>query len=232
MKKTFAALAAALCIVTVAGCGSNQSSSAPKDTKQVTAEKGSTQPGTKLTGNSKTLVFYFSYADNTSLPGKVDADARASRQVRDGKFIGSAGLLASWAADAAKADTYAIVTAKPYPADYDDTFKQGKKEADENARPELAGENLDLAKYDTVYIVFPNWWGNMPLAMQTFFDKYDFAGKTIIPIITHGGSVWSDSLDTMKKLEPQATIKDGIDIPANSVASAKDKIEKFVASQK
>lgn len=236
MKKTLEALVAALCIVTIAGCGGTSTGSS-QDTKQATSssQQGSAQslqPDTKLTGNSKTLVVYFSFADNAPVPSKVDADARASRQVRNGKFIGNAGLLASWVADAAKADTYDVQVAKAYPTDYDDTAKQAKQEAEDNARPELAGENLDLSKYDTIYIVFPNWWGNMPMAMESFFDKYDFAGKTIIPVITHGGSGWSDSLDTMKKLEPNATIKDGLDVHANSVASAQDKVNQFVAGQK
>lgn len=35
--------------------------------------------------------------------------------------------------------------------------------------------------YDTVFIGYPIWWGDMPQALYTFLGEYDFSGKTIIP---------------------------------------------------
>ena len=35
---------------------------------------------------------------------------------------------------------------------------------------------------------YPNWWSDMPMILYTFFDSYDFSGKTIAPFCTSGGS--------------------------------------------
>ena len=42
--------------------------------------------------------------------------------------------------------------------------------------------------YDTVLVGFPIWWYVEPKIIDTFLDSYDFAGKTVIPFATSGGS--------------------------------------------
>ena len=49
-----------------------------------------------------------------------------------------------------------------------------------------------MKDYDTVIVAFPNWWTTMPMAVFTFLESYDFAGKTVCPLITHGGSGFSN----------------------------------------
>lgn len=59
----------------------------------------------------------------------------------------------------------------------------------------------------------------MPL--YTFFEEYDFSGKTIIPFVTHGGSSFSGTIRTIQKLEPDATVvENGLSVSRNSVADA------------
>ena len=36
----------------------------------------------------------------------------------------------------------------------------------------------------------------------SFFDEYDFSGKTIIPFCTHNGSRFSGTIETIQGLEP------------------------------
>ena len=65
----------------------------------------------------------------------------------------------------------------------------------------------------------------MPQAMYTFFDTYDFSGKTIIPFNTHGGSGFSNTIDTIAELEPDATIyEDGFTVSRNNVQEAEPDI--------
>ena len=45
-----------------------------------------------------------------------------------------------------------------------------------------------MGDYDTVIIGFPIWWGVAPRIIETFLESYDFAGKTIVPFCTSGGS--------------------------------------------
>lgn len=59
---------------------------------------------------------------------------------------------------------------------------------DPSARPEIADTVSDMASYDKVIVGFPIWWGVAPRIIDTFLESYDFAGKTIIPFCTSGGS--------------------------------------------
>ena len=45
-----------------------------------------------------------------------------------------------------------------------------------------------LDKNDMIFVVCPIWWYGLPMPMYSFFDEYDFTGKTIIPAVTHEGS--------------------------------------------
>ncbi|MBD5460586.1 MAG: hypothetical protein HDR26_06545 [Lachnospiraceae bacterium] len=40
---------------------------------------------------------------------------------------------------------------------------------------------------------FSNWWTTMPMVLFTFLESYGLSGKTICPLITHGGSGFSNS---------------------------------------
>lgn len=52
----------------------------------------------------------------------------------------------------------------------------------------------------------------MPMPMYTFFDTYDFDGKTIVPFNTHEGSGDGGTYDDIKKLEPNSTVLEGLPI--------------------
>ena len=62
------------------------------------------------------------------------------------------------------------------------------EEQDAGARPELSTHIENPDQYDTIILGYPNWWGDMPQALYTFLEEYDFSGKTIIPFATSGGS--------------------------------------------
>ncbi len=73
----------------------------------------------------------------------------------------------------------------------------------------------------------------MPQIMYTFFDTYDFSGKTIIPFTVHGGSGLSGTVGRIQKLEPNATVyKNGLSIDRESVGSSKNKIETWLSNIK
>ena len=92
----------------------------------------------------------------------------------------------------AGADFYEIVPRELYTgADLNWMNKKSRSSVEMNdpsARPEIAGNALDMAEYDTVIIGFPIWWGIAPRIIETFLESYDFSGKTIIPFCTSGGS--------------------------------------------
>ncbi len=118
-------------------------------------------------------------------------------------------------------DLFSIQTEEVYPADGGDLIDYAADEQDEDARPELTTQIENLDDYDTVFVGFPNWWGDMPMPLYTFFDEYDFSGKTIIPFNSHNGSRFSGTIDTIAELEPDAeVIEDGFTINERDVPDA------------
>ena len=64
----------------------------------------------------------------------------------------------------------------------------------------------------------------MPQPLYTFFDEYDFSGKTVVPFCTHGGSRFSDAIKTIREMEKSATVLDGYAIARDRVNNSKDGI--------
>ena len=82
----------------------------------------------------------------------------------------------------------------------------GSAEQEEDARPELTSHIDDLDQYDVIFVGYPNWWADLPMAVYSFFDEYDFSGKTIIPFNVHNGSQFSGTIETIQELEPDADV--------------------------
>ena len=59
---------------------------------------------------------------------------------------------------------------------------------DAGSRPAIADEVADMAEYDTVFVGFPIWWYQAPRIIETFLERYDFSGKTVIPFATSASS--------------------------------------------
>ena len=69
----------------------------------------------------------------------------------------------------------------------------------------------------------------MPMVLYSFFEEYDFSGKTIIPFNSHNGSRFSSTIDTIAKLEPEATVvTDGFTVHESDVADAADDIAQWL----
>jgi len=116
-------------------------------------------------------------------------------------------------AKAAEADLFEIKPEVPYTAaDLDWTNKKSRSSvemADDKSRPALGGEAINLKDYDVVFIGYPIWWDLCPRPVNTFLEKYDFSGKTVIPFATSGGSSIANSVKQLKKLYPKVVWKDG-----------------------
>ena len=127
-------------------------------------------------------------------------------------------------------DLVELKTLQPYPEDYDACVDQAKKEQEQQARPELATQIADMDRYRTIFVGYPNWWGTMPMALFTFFEKYDFSGKTIAPFCTHGGSRMGRSEDDIRRLCPKARVLRGLAVRGRSAASAGKELEARLGS--
>ena len=133
-------------------------------------------------------------------------------------------------------DLYEIETVTPYPADYDECTDVAKQEQNENARPELVGNVENMDQYAVCYLCYPIWWGDLPMAVYSFLDEYDWSGKTIITVNTHEGSGKAGTPDTIQKYLPNAKVVDGIAMTGstaqNSQDEAKDEIHEWITGMK
>ncbi|MCC5465126.1 flavodoxin [Pelosinus baikalensis] len=125
-------------------------------------------------------------------------------------------------------DLFEIVTVNPYPADYNGTVDQAKREQENNSRPKLTAEVKNMDSYDVVFVGYPNWWGTMPMAVFTFWEGYNFSGKTIIPFSTHEGSGLGRSVNDIRALCPQATILDGLAIRGSDAKNARNDVSAWL----
>ena len=122
----------------------------------------------------KALVAFFSRADENYDVGYV---AKGNTQI-----------LAQMIAAKINAPLFHIQTIKPYPKEYKPTTDIAKQEQRENARPELTAKVENMGEYDVIFLGYPIWWSDLPMAVYTFLQSYDFKDKTIIPFATHEGS--------------------------------------------
>lgn len=172
----------------------------------------------------KVLVAYFTMPERDG----VDASTGASRLVMNGTLYGHMEYVAGIIADETGADRFQIKTVKTYPASHQPLIEEAKEEQNNDARPELSTQIENFDDYDVIFIGYPIWWSDMPQAMYTFFDTYDFKGKTIIPFTVHGGSGWAGTTSTIARMEPEATMIQGYSISRNNVAAAREGVISWV----
>lgn len=248
MKKRIAALMiTTIFALTGAGCSQNDPSGQAADSSNAqeeaaeddnaqetpaedTGDTASSDTETAQEGQSESsnvLIAYFSVPEDVDTEG-IDANAGASVVVREGQVMGNLEYMADVIQQTIGGDLFRIETVEEYPLDHEPLVDQAAEEQDEEARPELSTQIENPDQYDTILLGYPNWWGDMPMALYTFLEEYDFSGKTIIPFTAHGGSGFSDTVDTIAELQPDAEVSDeGVSISRNDVAEAQEEISSW-----
>lgn len=231
MKKGISILLLIAAMLSLASCG--RGTAAPQQTAQITPAPAAQSAApvetaaeeapaaTEESNESKTLVIYFAVAENA---GVVDAVTSASINPDSDPVHGYTRTVADWAADYLGADTFSVQTVFDYPTEYQPTTDIALTEQRNNERPELETEIENLDAYDTVVIVAPVWWGDIPMAMYTLFDSYDFSGKDLVVFITHYGSRFGRCVQTIQSLEPDAAVVEGLAINQTQVAGAQNDV--------
>lgn len=164
---------------TISACSENNDTSFP-DTEQ---PESSDLPS----GNSKTLVAYFSATGTTQ-------------------------AIAERITELTGADIYRINAADPYATNpYDDT-ERIQNEAYNDLRPGVANlpNKEAIAQYDTIFVGSPCWWHQPAMVVCTFLENYDLGNKVIIPFFTYGATTYlNESMQKIYKVTPES-----IHIPA------------------
>lgn len=84
-----------------------------------------------------------------------------------------------------------------------------------------------------VFAGYPNWWGDMPMILYSFLENADLSGKRVIPFVTHGGSGFSGTVETIAKLQPRAAVdRNGISISRNDVQDCVPDVSEWLKNLK
>lgn len=158
--------------------------------------------------DAKILVAYFSRADENYNVGVIEK--------------GNTQILAEFIADELKADTFRIQTVTPYPKAYKACTDVAMDEQRKKARPKLAGTLPNLKDYDIIFLGYPIWWGDLPMAVYTFLESGDFAGKTIIPFCTHEGSGDAGTVRRIESACPKATVLKAFSMRGQTAQKSRD----------
>lgn len=213
-KKMLAAAAAMALILSLSACGASDSGGGGGETVSVP------------TDSDKILIAYFTAAENSG----VDAVASASVTDIDGSAVGLTRAVADMIQDETGGELFSIRTSVVYPANRDALINYAAQEQEEDARPELTSHIDDLDQYDVIFVGYPNWWADLPMAVYSFFDEYDFSGKTIIPFNVHNGSQFSGTIETIQELEPDAdVIENGFTVSEQEAADAAGDVASWLA---
>lgn len=223
MKKIVSLCLAFVMLITFTACSQNES---PDNTINTTDTANSnTEETSSLNGN--VLIAYFSVPETDG----NDTVSEASRVVENDKIIGNTQYIAQQIQEETGGDLFAIETQQTYPESHDPLLEFAYEEKANNERPALSSTIENLDSYDIIFVGYPNWNADLPMPMYTFFEEHDFSGKTIIPFVTHGGSGFSGTIDTIAELQPNATIiSNGLSISRNDVTTSSEEVTDWVNS--
>ncbi|MBO5031191.1 MAG: prolyl oligopeptidase family serine peptidase [Lachnospiraceae bacterium] len=156
---------------------------------------------------TRSLVVYFSRVGE--IPDTVDAFVSAtpnSNQAMEGSDTEAAAKMIQ---ELTGADLYQIRTERYYRSAFWGTAATAWIEEALNLRPGLAAQPENLDDYDVIYVGYPIWWFNAPMAIGSFLESYDLSGKTIVPFCTSSDNGIDVSMDYIRDVSEGATVLDG-----------------------
>ena len=205
MRRFIILIAALLTAASLAACGAQTAGQTASETQPAAA--GSAAKG-------HILVAYFSQAGEQYDVGVVEK--------------GNTQIIAEMIADETDADLFHMERKAAYPSKLSELLDEAQDEQKNSARPELAAAVDNWDDYDTIFLGYPIWWGDMPMPVYTFLESYDFTGKTVIPFDTNGGSGLADTVNAITKACPGATVRDGLAVTGTDAQTQQDKAKSEV----
>ncbi len=167
---------------------------------------------------AKILTAFFSRADENYFGG-------AMRYVK----VGNTEIVCNIMKDLIPADVFKIEMKAPYSPVYMTCIEEAKQDLRTKARPELNSTPDSIDEYDTIVLAYPNYWGTMPMAVFTFLEKFDFSGKTILPLCTNEGSGMGSSERDIKRACPGASVKSGLPITGSNAANSESIVKQWLS---
>ena len=126
-----------------------------------------------------------------------------------------------------KADIFEIELETPYSSNYNTVLDQAQADQRKQARPKIKNK-VDVSKYDTILLGYPNWWASIPMPIASFLEEYDLSDKNIIPFCSHGGGRLGQSVSAITKLAPNANIGKPLSVHYSGGSSLTSDINKWL----
>ena len=206
MKKLLTMLLAGALVLSLAACGGE---TAPEETEEETAQPTTESEESAAEAEATedaapeedggTLIAYFSWSGNTEQVAQLIQEATGG-------------------------DLFEIVPATPYTDDYDELLDIARQEQSDGARPELAAQVENWGRYDTVFVGYPNWWSDAPMAVYTFLESYDWTGKALVPFNTSASGGFGRSLNNLPESAAGATILEGLSFTERTLGDAQSEV--------
>ena len=227
MKKLLTLIVSSVLVLSLAACSSpstvtESTTAAAETTEEISAE---TEAVTETVAETET-----------------SADTNASEETAAPEEASEGGVLAayfSWSgnteqmariiAEETGADLFEIAPATPYTDDYDELLDIAQQEQADNARPELAAQAENWDSYDTVFVGYPNWWSDAPMAVYTFLESCDWTGKALVPFNTSASGGFGRSLSGIEESAAGAEILEGLDLTESELSDAESRISEWLA---
>ncbi len=175
---------------------------------------GKTMAG--VNDNKKVLVAYFSRTGEQYSVGNITE--------------GNTAIIAKMIANKTDGNLFEIkVKNDNYPKGYTELTEYAQQEKRNNARPEIVGKVNNFTDYDTIFIGYPNWWGDMPMPVYTFLESYDFTDKNIVPFCTHEGSGLGGTQNKVQNAAKGSKLLDGFAIYGHTAQNDRTEADKKVS---
>ena len=146
-------------------------------------------------------------------------------------FYSQTGITKAVAEDMQKelgCDIAEIEAVESYGTDFDATIKRWQKELEEHTKVAIKPLDVDLAKYDTVFLGFPVWGGIYPPTVTTFLADNSLAGKKIVVFVTFGSGGLESSAAAVAAAQPEATVIPGYGLRDTRLKRAPEEIQRFL----
>lgn len=189
---------------------------------KVTGATDEVIPGEK---DTNALVVYFSREG--VIPDGIDAVASASPNSNHFEAGSDTEAAAKMIQQLTGADLFQIRTKRYYRTSFGGTAATAWVEETLNLRPGLAAKPESLDKYDVIYVGYPIWWFNAPMAVGTFLESYDLTGKTVIPFCTSTDNGIDVSMDYIREVAGNATVLEGYRIHSSDLEDVSAWLERI-----
>ena len=208
MKKWTSLLLALAMALSLAACGNSNQENTPEPPASVSGSTGEETPA----------------PTGTEMPAEEPAEEPAESETST-TGDSSSVLIAyfSWSGNTEQV-AQIIQQETPYTDDYNELLNIAQQEQSDNARPELAGQVENWEQYDTIFVGYPNWWSDAPMAVYTFVESYDWDGKALIPFNTSASGGFGRSLSGLEESASGASILEGISFTERTLGDAQGEV--------